>query len=176
MEQNKPKFRLRLNLFDTIVLVIALIAAGFMAWMALNPPPASGDDADDCIVRYTIRLQRWVEGNSKLIQLGDKRLDNGQNADLGQIVDIQVVPAEMTALNEAARRYVQAELEGYEDILVTLEVPAKVGKSNIMANGKYVLRVGAMVYLRGEGYMGSGPIVALEETDLPVPEKTEVEK
>lgn len=166
MEQNTPKFRLRLNLFDAVVLVIALIAAAFMAWLALNPPPASGDDAEDCMVRYTIRLQRWPEGNSALVQIGDQLLDNGQNHNLGEVVEIRTAPTEMTALDQEAGRYVQAELEGFEDVLVTLEVPAKASESNIMANGKYVLRVGSMVYLRGEGYMGSGPIVALEEMEV----------
>lgn len=30
MEQNTPKFRLRLNLFDTIVLVLALAVGAFL--------------------------------------------------------------------------------------------------------------------------------------------------
>ena len=38
MEQNRPKFRLRLNLFDGIVLAVALAVAAFLGWMALNPP------------------------------------------------------------------------------------------------------------------------------------------
>ena len=37
MEQNTPKFRLRLNLFDTIVLVLALAVGAFLLWRAVKP-------------------------------------------------------------------------------------------------------------------------------------------
>ena len=37
MEQNKPKFRLRFNLFDAAVLVIALLAGAFLLWRAVKP-------------------------------------------------------------------------------------------------------------------------------------------
>ena len=36
------QFRLRLNLFDGIVLVLALAAAGFLMWRLTRPPPATG--------------------------------------------------------------------------------------------------------------------------------------
>ena len=34
MEQNTPKFRLRLNLFDGIILALALAAGAVLLWMA----------------------------------------------------------------------------------------------------------------------------------------------
>ena len=37
MEQNRPGFRLRLNLFDAIVILIALAAAAFLLWQRLRP-------------------------------------------------------------------------------------------------------------------------------------------
>ena len=37
MEQNKPKFRLRLNLFDALVLVAVLAVGAFLLWNALKP-------------------------------------------------------------------------------------------------------------------------------------------
>ena len=46
MEQNTPKFRLRLNLFDGIVLVAALAVAAVLLWMNFKPAaPAAGDTA-----------------------------------------------------------------------------------------------------------------------------------
>lgn len=45
MEQNNHKFRLRLNLFDAIVLVVVLAAGAAVAWFGLRsgegrrPPP-----------------------------------------------------------------------------------------------------------------------------------------
>ena len=36
MEQQTPKFRLRLNFFDSIVLLLALLAGAFLLWR--GPP------------------------------------------------------------------------------------------------------------------------------------------
>ena len=37
MEPNKPKFRFRLNLFDSIVLVLALAVGAFLVWSSIKP-------------------------------------------------------------------------------------------------------------------------------------------
>ena len=167
MEQNTPKFRLRLNLFDTIVLVLALAVGAFLLWRAVKPAaPVQADPTATSTIRYTVRFQRWIPGTSEIIKPGDRIADNIKNYEVGHVVSAQAVPALVQTPDRESRRWVWAELEGFEDVLVTLEVPAKASESNIMANGKYVLRVGSMVYLRGEGYMGSGPIVALEEMEV----------
>ena len=41
MEENKYKFRLRLNLFDGIILVVALAVAAVLLWMAVKPQAVS---------------------------------------------------------------------------------------------------------------------------------------
>ena len=52
MEQNTPKFRLRLNLFDGIVLVLALAVAAFLVWTALKPAaPVQADPTVQDTVR-----------------------------------------------------------------------------------------------------------------------------
>ena len=49
MEQNTQKFRLKLNLFDGIVLVLAVAVAAFLLWRAMDsghqrPHPGGGPD------------------------------------------------------------------------------------------------------------------------------------
>ena len=80
MEQNTPKFRLRLNLFDGIVLVLALAVGAFLLWSALKPAaPAEGAAPSTATVRYTVRFQKWIEGTSVLVESGDKLVDNIKN-------------------------------------------------------------------------------------------------
>ena len=55
------------------------------------------------------------------------------------------------------------EAEDFEDVLVTIEAPCVTSDESITVGGGYQVRVGAMAYLKGEGYLGSGPIVALEQ-------------
>ena len=164
MEQNTQKFRLKLNLFDGIVLVLAVAAAAFLLWRAMKPAvQVPMDPSVTSTVRYTVRFQRWTPGTSALIQAGDRIADNIKNYEIGQVVSAEAEPARIQVLDTQNRRYVWAEMNGFEDVLVTIEAPCTVSDAAIPVGGGYELRVGSTGYFRGEGYMGSGPIVAIEE-------------
>ena len=164
MEQNTQKFRLKLNLFDGIVLVLAVAVAAFLLWRAMKPAvQVPMDPSVTSTVRYTVRFQRWTPGTSALIQAGDRIADNIKNYEIGQVVSAEAEPARIQVLDTQNRRYVWAEMDGLEDVLVTIEAPCTVSDAAITVGGGYELRVGSTGYFRGEGYMGSDPIVAIEE-------------
>ena len=164
MEQHTQKFRLKLNLFDGIVLVLAVAVAAFLLWRAMKPAvQVPMDPSVTSTVRYTVRFQRWTPGTSALIQAGDRIADNIKNYEIGQVVSAEAEPARIQVLDTQNRRYVWAEMDGFEDVLVTIEAPCTVSDAAITVGGGYELRVGSTGYFRGEGYMGSGPIVAIEE-------------
>ena len=54
----------------------------------------------------------------------------------------------------------------YEDVLVTGEAPCTTSDEAITLGGGYALRVGSVAYIRGEGYMASGPIISIEREGL----------
>lgn len=167
MEQNTPKFRLRLNLFDGIILVLALAAGVVLLWMAgKGNSPASAQSAAPSTVEYTVRFLRWPEGNSQIIQPGDKLIDNIKNFELGSVVSATAVPAQTKVLDHGSHQYVQAHIEGYEDILVTVQSPCTESDKGIMLDGGFALRIGETTYIKGQGYMASGPVVAIEREGL----------
>lgn len=160
----EKKFRLKLNLFDGIVLVLALAVAAFLLWRAVRPAAQLPSNAGtSSTVRYTIRFQRWLPGTSELIRPEDRIADNIKNYEVGQVVSVETAPALVQTPDQDGRRYVWAELEGYEDVLVTVEAPCTVSDKAITVGGGYEVRAGTIGYFRGEGYMGSGPIVSVEE-------------
>ena len=110
-----------------------------------------------------MRFQRWVPGTGSLVTPGDQIADNVKNYEIGRVVSAQVVPTQQQVVDQENRRWVWAEVEGMEDVLVTIEAPCSVSEESITVGGGYELRVGVMAYLRGNGYMGSGPIVAIEQ-------------
>ena len=165
MEHNTPKFRLRLNLFDGIVLVLALAVGALILWFSLRPTASTSETAvtaTTATVRYTVRFQKWIEGTSSLIQPGDKLVDNIKNYELGSVVSSETVPAQSLQLDHSSREYVLATIPGYEDVLVTAGAPCTTSSEAITLGGGYALRVGSVAYIRGEGYMASGPIVSIE--------------
>ena len=162
MERNTPSFRLRLNLFDAMILILALIAGGVLAWLALRPAAQEADPAVTSTVRYTVRFQRWSEGSGALIEAGDKLTDNIKNYAMGTVVSWEAEPAVTQVLNQETRQYENAVIEGYEDILVMVESPCTESDAGFLLDGGYELRVGVTTYIKGEGYMASGPVVAVE--------------
>lgn len=168
MEQHNQKFRLRLNLFDAIVLIIALAVGAFVLWNAFKPQaaPSSGETASPAsTVRYTIRFQGLAEGNGALIQPGDALEDTIQNYALGTVVSVESVPATTQILNQETRQYVQAQIPGCEDVLVTVESPCTISDQYLNLSSGYTIRVGGTAYVRGPGYVGVGPVVSIERLD-----------
>ena len=162
MEQKK--FRLRLNLFDGIVLVLALAVGAFLLWNAMKPRiPDEVAPTSTSNVRYTVRLQRCIPGTSQLIQEGDQVADNIKNYVVGNVTAVEAVPCRRRVVDEENLRKIWVETDQYEDILLTLESPCQITDSAIVLDGGYELRVGSTAYLRGIGYMGTGPVVSIEE-------------
>lgn len=168
MEQQNRKFRLRLNLFDGIVLLVALAVGVFLLWSQLKPSAPSGNDAapNSATVRYTVRLQRWMENTSALIHEGDLLVDVVKNYELGHVVSYETLPSEAMTLDQNSRQFILTPYPESEDVLVTVEAPCTITDESILLSGGYTLRVGSVAYIRGSGYMGSGPIVSIEREGL----------
>ena len=162
MEQNGPKFRLKLNLFDAIVLVLAVLAVFLLLWVLKSPSSGKAGSTGSAAVRYTICFQRWEAGSEMVIHLGDSIADHIKNYEMGHVVSTETVPSKTLMVDQESGAFVRAELEGFEDVLVTVESACTVSDAAVTVGGGYELRVGAMGYYRGEGYMGSGPIMAIE--------------
>jgi len=167
MGQNNPKFRLRLNLFDGIVLVAVLAVAALLLWTRLKPQPTVEQPAaNTTVVRYTVTFRSWMEGTGDMIEVGDKLVDNIKNYEMGTVVAMEAGPVQTLVLDHENRQYVLSEFPGYEDISVTVESPCTVSNEAVLLGGGYELRVGATAYIRGEGYMASGPITFIDREGL----------
>ena len=160
------KFRFKLNLFDGIVLVAALAVAAFMAFTVLKPAaPAAEESAAPAAssVVYTIKFTKMIEGTETLVEPGDQLVDNIKNFKLGTVVSTEVVPATNRVVDEVNRKVVRAEIPGYVDLLVTVRSDACTkGDSSLVLDGGFVLRTNITAYIKGEGYMASGPIINIE--------------
>ena len=163
------KFRFKLNLFDGIVLVLALAVAAFLAYTALKPAAPVEDTSAPAAssVVYTVRFNKMMEGTETLVEPGDELMDAIKNYKLGTVLSAEVVPATTRVVDEVNRKVVRAEIPGYVDLLVTVRSDACTqGDSSLMLDGGYVLRTNITAYIKGEGYMASGPIINIEREGL----------
>ena len=160
------KFRFKLNLFDGIVLVLALCVGAFLGYSYLKPAPAPTEEsgvATTSTLRYTIKFQKMLEGTEALVEPGDTLMDNIKNYNLGTVVSTEVIPCTTRVEDHVNKQVVRAEIPGHVDLLVTVESDrATLGADAVVLDGGYNLRVNATAYIKGEGYMASGPIISIE--------------
>lgn len=162
MEQNKGRFRLKLNLFDMIVILLALAVGAVLMWNRFKPAAASVAGPSASAMEYTIRLQKVRQGTGALVQEGDELEDVVKNYALGRVVGVTILPATSSIINEETETYVTAEIPGYEDIELAVSSTAIYGEENVTLGSGYELRVGQKIYVRGPGYLGSGEVWAIE--------------
>lgn len=165
MAQKPETFRLRLNLFDSIVLILALAAGAFLLWNALNPNSAAPEQAESSTIHYTIRLQRCIPGTAGAVAEGARLTDSIRNYEIGSVVSAQAAPAEELLVDSVNKRWTLAEIDGYEDVLLTVEAPGSISDSAVTLSSGYIVRTGAAAYVQGDGFLGSGYICAIERGD-----------
>ena len=159
---DKKKFQLRLNLFDTIILAVALCVAVVLGYMMLKPAPQQQEEGPVVnTVEYVVRFNKMIEGAGALIQPGDKLVDTIKNYNLGTVVEVEVLPCKVSVIDNENKKTVNAVVEGYEDVLITVKGTGTMSESCFVLDGGYNLRVDAITYVRSNGYMGSGPVVSI---------------
>ena len=164
MEQNERRFRLKLNLFDGIVILLALAVAAVLLYMQMKPAAASSETGTPAAatMQYTVRLLKTIPGTGDLVQPGDKLRDVVKTYDIGTVVSATVLPATDSIINEETNSYVTAEIPGYEDVEILIETTATYGDESVLVGSGYEVRVGDEIFVRGPGYLGSGEVWSIE--------------
>lgn len=162
MEQNGHKFRIRLNLFDAIVLVVVLLAAAAFGYLTLKDKGTDASAPTTQTVQYTVLFQKMNESGSQMVKAGDQLEDTVKNYRMGTVVSVERKPAMVQVLDQETKTYVMAELDGYEDVYVTVESTCTSTDEALLLDSGYDIRVGQTAYVRGPGYMGSGPVTTIE--------------
>lgn len=161
MEQSNSKFRLRLNLFDAVILVLVLAVGAVLVWFSLRASGTEESAPTSRSVQYTILIPRMVEGDSALIRPGDALEDTVENYALGTVVSVTAQPALAQVLDEESGSYVQTAVAGYEDVYITVTSTCTESEDALLLGGGYDFRVGQSVGVRGPGYMGSGRVTEI---------------
>lgn len=156
------KFRFKLNLFDGIVLVIGLVAVAVLGYFMLKPAAPTEATPGVQTIRYTVRVEGAIAGTGAQIKPGHVLADSIKNYNIGTVESVETTVSRIKTFNEDEQRFVYAEQQGMEDIYITVTTPATIGENAVILDGAYSLRTNAMMYIRGEGFVGYGPVVSIE--------------
>ena len=164
MEQHNRPFRLRLNLFDGIVLAVILVVGLFLLWTFFRPEPEA-DNADWVPVRYSVHIDQVLEGTSQLIQPGDPLEYTLEEAQLGTVVSVESSPCVVSGLDEENKTAIQEVLPGYESVDLVVEAQCEEEDYCLRAGGVVVLRTNGTLYIRGPKFAAVGIITEIERGD-----------
>lgn len=156
------KFRFKLNLFDGIVLVIGLVAVAVLGYFMLKPAAPTEATPGVQTIRYTVRVEGAIAGTGAQIKPGHVLADSIKNYNIGTVESVETTVSRIKTFNESEQRFVYAEQQGMEDVYITVTTPATIGENAVILDGAYSLRTNAMMYIRGEGFVGYGPVVSIE--------------
>lgn len=164
MEQKKEQMKFRLNVFDAVILLIALSMGGFFLWKTLSSSETAVV-AKNQELYYQVIIKEASAGTGDIIGIGSELVDAVKNYKLGTVTGVEVFPAEKQILNHETHAYQTAYLEGFEDIVVDMVVSVNNTESALLADGGFAIRVGELCYMRGAGYMAAGYIYSIQRID-----------
>lgn len=163
MEQNKQPFRLRLNLFDGIILALALLVAAAIVFFSLSSQEvavvASPTSKE---VTFTVRISNATPEVADAFQAGDALEDAVKNLALGTIVSSTSFPTTTLVLDQENTIYVENEYPDYVNIDVEITSYATVSEDEITLDSGYVITAADAIYIRGPGYLGSGMVIDID--------------
>ena len=156
------KFRFKLNLFDSIVLLVGLVAVVVLAGILLKPAAPTETTPGVQTVRYTVCIESAIAGTGAQIKPGHVLYDSIKNYNIGTVESVETTVSRIKVFHEDEQRFVYTEQTGMENVYITVTAPATIGDNAVILDGAYSLRVNAIAYIRGEGFVGYGPVVSIE--------------
>lgn len=153
------------NLFDIIVIAIALIAVIVLFfWQSGSDDPVISDGKSGTVT-YTIELSGLRHGAEELITEGDAVVDNIKNYSLGTVVSCTVEPyiQWQTDLTTGEQKPQIDPTKNTAYVVIT--APCMESDSAITVGGGYDIRVGLGINVSGPDWYGSGTVVSIERGD-----------
>ena len=131
----------KINIFDflIVVLIIALVAVGFLKFRTFNNKV---DTSSKGKIKYTYIINNVRDYTLKALQSGDTVFDTLTDVNIGKITNIDVRDARDIKSLENGESIV-SENEYKKDIILTIETPGSSTSDAYFANKSIELKVGS---------------------------------
>lgn len=156
-KENKFKVRDLFNLFDIVVLVVAVLLAAILILFS------RGAGTEQTTVIYTVEFTNMQNGSASLIQPGDSLVDRVKKFDLGKVVSVEVGPTytEVENMTGGGSSMVASQL--LQTATVVIEAPATETEQDLLVSGGFLIKIGTSVSAKGPGYSAYGTVLAIQK-------------
>ena len=145
------------NFFDIIIVVVVIALAGGVYLFTRKETKV-----DTKPLTYTLELAECPAGLSEKIEVGTELTDNVKNYPMGIVKNVSVKQSVRLGEDKINAKLVESPIEGYEDVIITVEAQVTESPSEFRIPSGYVVRAGKEVALKGKGFAGKGYILSIE--------------
>ena len=156
---NETKFKKKFNILD-IFIILAVLIAGFVGYKVLKRTDVIAPETTK--ITYTFRSDEANPEVATMISENMDVYDSIKNYHIGKIKKIDVIPATRDLYNEESKQYLQAEVEGKVNILLTIEADGIIQGKDIILDNQYDLKVGDQTFVKGKGFATKGYVISIE--------------
>ena len=145
----------RLNFIDIAIIAALLLVIAAGIWYLMNA--RSGKETE---VYFTVEMRENMPNFIENVIIGAEVRDSVRNFTLGHVVAVEQKPAISYSFNNETNEIIIETFENRFDVYVTVKGTATVTDSEITIENQPV-RVGRQMFLRGQGFAGSGFVTEL---------------
>lgn len=166
MENKENRPRLKISIFDVVIIAVVIIAAGALIFVWRLSGKSSGAAIITKPIHYAIELNGMAAGTADKIKEGDIIMDSKKKFIMGTVESVSVLPATTPEKNLETGDTIQSQVPDKETALIELITEVSSSDSEIKAASGYIIRVGEEVQATGPGYAGLGYVVTVDREDL----------
>ncbi|MBQ8577586.1 MAG: DUF4330 domain-containing protein [Clostridia bacterium] len=160
MNDQTKKAPVRLNFFDILLIVLAvLIVAAGAALVIFNTQSAS----DEVRIQYTVLVKELPEEIVIKAEPGESVVDTVKLGTIGEVVSYEVIKATYDEFNQETKALVHGTYDDLVSVYFTFAADAEKSDTAYMVGNQRVA-VGAQIFFRTPSFTGYGFVTDVTET------------
>ncbi len=152
MNEQTKKAPLRLNFFDVLLIVLAVVIIAVGAALVIYN---TGRSTDETRIAYTVLVKELPEEIVIRAEAGETVVDTVKLGTIGEVVSYEIVPATYDELNQETNALVHGAYDDLISVRFTIAADAEVVNNAYMV-GNMRVAVGAQVFFRTPSFTGYG--------------------
>lgn len=167
----KKKLALKFNLFDLIVILLALvIAAGavFYARRKNSAPAAEGKQTPavtaQVTVRYTLEIEQAYPEAAELAETGDELYERTKKQYLGKVESVEILPSVVLVKDTINGKFDYVEVPNRKNIKMQVTAQGVRNEEGTTLDSGLQIRAGDNFRVCGPGYYGTGYVTSIERS------------
>lgn len=164
MERDKKKGRSLFNVFDIVLIVIA-VALAAVIFLSRGSSSALTLEPRSVTVHYTVEIRELDQDFRDVVAPGDAVMDRIKKYNIGTVESVSYGEAVRSVEDFEAGIKRLAPVPGCLRMDIAITAQATVSDSAITVDGGYDVRVGAEANIATPGFSGTGVIIAVERVD-----------